>query len=73
MFEIKLTPQAERAYTRLGSTTRMRVDRVLQQFENGDFRHPNIRALRGQYAGSLRYRLGNWRIVFRVDYKNQEV
>ena len=46
---------------------------MLEWLEHGNFRHPNIRALRGQYAGSLRYRLSKWRIVFRVDYENQEV
>ena len=73
MFEVKLTPQAERAYTHLDSITQVRIDRVLAQFEQGNFRHRNIRALRGRYAGSLRYRLGKWRIVFRVDDANQVV
>jgi mRNA interferase RelE/StbE len=73
VFEVRLTSQAERAYTHLGSVTRERVDRVFEQLEQGNFRHRNIRALRGQYAGSLRYRLGNWRIVFRVDYGSQLV
>ena len=73
MFEVRLTRQAERAYTHLDSTTRERMDRVFGQFEEGNFRHPNIRALHGRYAGCLRYRLGNWRIVFRVDYPDQLV
>ena len=73
MFEVRLTPQAEHAYTHLGSVTRERVDRVFEQLEQSNFRHRNIRALRGRYAGSLRYRLGNWRIVFRVDYANRVV
>jgi mRNA interferase RelE/StbE len=73
VFEVKLTPQAERAYINLDSTTRARVDRVFERFENGNFRHRNIRALHGRYAGSLRYRLGKWRIVFRVEHANHEV
>ncbi len=72
-FEVKLTPQAEHAYMNLDSTTRTRVDRVFERFESGNFRHRNIRALQGRYADSLRYRLGKWRIVFRVDYANREV
>lgn len=68
MFEVRLTPQAERAYTHLDLVTRARMDRVFTQFERGHFQQRNVRALRGQYAGSLRYRLGGWRVVFRVDY-----
>ena len=73
MFEVKLTLQAERAYRHLDASVRERVDRVLKRFEAGNFRHRNIRALRGYYAGSLRYRLGKWRIVFRVDYEKNLV
>ena len=73
MFEVRLTPQAERAYLRLEERTRRRIDGMLERFENGEFQHPNIRALRGRYAGSLRYRLGAWRIIFRVDYSNSVV
>jgi mRNA interferase RelE/StbE len=70
---VKLTPKAEKAYRRLDTKTRARVDRVLERFEQGKFQHPNICALRGELAGSLRYRLGKWRIVFRVDYKQRVV
>ena len=73
MFVVRLTPQAERAYTHLDLVTRARVDHVFTQFEQGNFQHRNIRALHGQYAGSLRYRLGGWRVVFRVDYADQVV
>jgi mRNA interferase RelE/StbE len=72
-FEVKLTPQSERVYKRLDGATRERVDRVFEQFEQGNFQHRNIRALTGPYAGSLRYRLGGWRIVFRVDHANMTV
>ncbi|MBI4518770.1 MAG: hypothetical protein HY699_23490 [Deltaproteobacteria bacterium] len=65
MFAVRLTPQAERAYER--------VDRVLAEFEKGNLQHRNIRALRGPFAGSLRYRLGDWRIVFRVDFDKHSV
>jgi len=73
VFIVKLTPQAEKAYLHLDPTTRARVDRVLERFERGEFQHPNIRALKGELAGSLRYRLGKWRIVFRIDYEQSVV
>ena len=67
-FEIRLTPQAERAYKHLPPAIRKRFEPVFEQFERGEFRHHNVRALAGPLAGSLRYRLAGWRIVFRVDY-----
>ena len=73
MFVVKLTPQSEKVYRRVDAKTRARFDRVFELFEQGEFRHPNIRALRGELAGSLRYRLGKWRIIFRIDYERKEV
>ncbi len=73
MFTVKLTPQAEKAYLRLDPKTRARVDRVFERFERGEFHHPNICALKGELAGSLRYRLGKWRIIFRIDYQHRLV
>jgi mRNA interferase RelE/StbE len=73
VFEVRLTPQAEHAYTHLDSTIQDRVDQVLEQFEQENFKHPNIRALHGQYSGSLRYRLGKWRIIFKIDYAQRIV
>ena len=73
VFEVKLTPQAERAYAHLDSVTQHRIDRVFAKFEQGNFRHRNIHALHGRYAGSLRYHLSKWRIVFRIDYAHHVV
>ena len=65
-FRVRLTPQAERVYRHLDRAVRTRVDRMLQQFEAGNFTSNNIIALRGSLSGSLRYRLGDWRIVFSI-------
>ena len=67
MFEIRLTPQAERAYIHLDASMQRRIDKVFEQFEQGKFQHKNIRALRGKFTGSLRYRLGKWRIIFTIN------
>jgi len=73
MFEISMTTQAEHAYIHLNSLMRERIDQVLEQFEQGIFRHHNIKALHGQYSGSLRYRIGKWRIIFRIDHDQRIV
>ena len=70
MFEVRLTPKSEHAYINLDSTIQRRIHRVLEQFEQGNFKHNNIIALSGEYQGSFRYRLGKWRIIFHIDYTN---
>ena len=37
MFEVRLTPQAERAYLRLEEKTRQRIDGVFERLEHGGF------------------------------------
>jgi len=71
VFEIRLTPQAENVYTQIDSKTRERIDHVFENFEQGNLQHRNIRSLHGQYRGSLRYRLGKWRIIFRVNHTEE--
>ena len=67
MHKVKLTLQAEQAYLKADSKLQSRMERVFEMLEQGRFQHKNIKALQGPLRGSLRYRLGDWRIVFRVD------
>ena len=67
MAEVRLSRQAERAYRRLPVEVRSRIDGVLARLECGELNHPNVRALRGPLEGSQRWRVGDWRVVFRID------
>ena len=73
MFEVSLTSQAEKIYLQVDSKTSNRFDKVFEQLEQGNFKHNNIRALQGPLAGSLRYRMGKWRIIFKINYVDNEV
>lgn len=73
MFEVLLTDSAESSYNKLNAKLKVRANNVFMQFENGDFQHNNITALHGPYKGYLRYRLGQWRIVFQVNYTDRIV
>jgi mRNA interferase RelE/StbE len=33
----------------------------------------NIKALAGIYAGHYRYRIGDWRVVYRIDFEQSKV
>lgn len=67
MFEVRLTPQAENSYRKLDKVVRGRIDAVFLRFQSGEFTSNNITALRGKLKGYVRYRMGDWRIVFSVD------
>ena len=73
MYEVRLSSSAEQVYVKLDRKMQERIDRVFEQMEQGIFRHNNICALHGPYTGSLRYRLGPWRIIFQVDSTHRKV
>lgn len=39
----------------------------MQQLEQNPQIHPNIKALKGDYAGYYRYRIGDYRVIYSVD------
>lgn len=73
MYEVRLTKKAEKTYLQLDSETRQRVNQVFEYFEQGEFSHSNILALHGKFSGSLRYRLGSWRIIFHILHEDRIV
>ncbi|MEA5507395.1 type II toxin-antitoxin system RelE/ParE family toxin [Halotia wernerae UHCC 0503] len=44
-----------------------KITRCLQQLEQTPYSHPNIKALKGDYAEYYRYRIGDYRIIYSVD------
>jgi len=44
-----------------------KISRCLQQLEQIPRSHPNIKALKGNYAGYYRYRIGDYRVIDSVD------
>ena len=41
--------------------------RCFEQLEHDPRRNNNIKRLTGKWAGKSRYRVGDWRVIFRVD------
>ncbi|WP_292824656.1 type II toxin-antitoxin system RelE/ParE family toxin [Nostoc sp. JL33] len=39
----------------------------MQQLEQTPRSHPNIKALKGDYTGYYRYRIGDYRVIYSID------
>ncbi len=39
----------------------------MQQLEQSPRFHPNIKALKGDYAGCYRYRMGDYRVIYAIE------
>ena len=44
-----------------------KLARCFAQLEREPRRHNNIKRLSGKFAGRLRYRIGDWRVIYRID------
>lgn len=67
MYEVLLTKEAQAFYEKADAPLAKRLNRCFDQLRREPHQHPNIKRLRGPLAGYYRYRVGDWRVVYRVD------
>ncbi|MBI1926447.1 type II toxin-antitoxin system RelE/ParE family toxin [Candidatus Poribacteria bacterium] len=66
MYELVLTEDAREVYQRANKTLLKKLNRCFRQLRTNPYRHPNIKRLTGNLAGRWRYRMGDWRVIYRV-------
>jgi len=67
MYEVLLHPDAQKVYAKADRALAKKIARCLEQLETNPYSHPNIKGLKGNYAGYYRYRIGNYRVIYSVD------
>jgi mRNA interferase RelE/StbE len=73
MFEVILSPEAKTFFARADRPLARKLSRSFAQLERDPRRHSNIRRLSGNLAGRWRYRVGDWRIIYRIQDDPREV
>ncbi|MGA2583852.1 MAG: type II toxin-antitoxin system RelE/ParE family toxin [Tepidisphaeraceae bacterium] len=73
MFELILSPEAQAFFASADPPLARKLARCFRQLEHDPRRHNNIKRLSGKLAGRLRYRLGDWRVIYRVDDHTRQV
>ena len=73
MFEVILAPEARAFYTQADRPLARKLARCFSQLEREPRRHNNVKRLAGEFAGRLRYRVGDWRVIYRIDDRATEV
>ena len=69
MYDVRLTPSARDFFEAAPKNLQRRLDRCFDQLASDPRRHPNIKPLKGPFAGHLRYRVGDYRVVYSIDDK----
>ena len=73
MYEILLTKKAQKIYRQANTSLVSKLNRCFETISSNPYRHPNIKSLKGQLKGLRRYRVGNYRVVYRIDEANKKV
>jgi mRNA interferase RelE/StbE len=73
MYELLLHPDAQKVYANADKVLAKKITRCLQQLEQTPQSHPDIKALKGDYAGYFRYRIGDYRVIYSVEDKPVQV
>jgi len=73
MFEVILSPEAQEFFAQADEPLARKLARCFGQLEREPRRHNNIKRLSGPLAGLLRYRVGDWRVVYRIENQSMRV
>jgi mRNA interferase RelE/StbE len=67
MFEVLLSTEAKTFFAGADRPLARKLSRCFSQLETDPRRHNNIKRLSGKLVGKFRYRLGDWRVIYRID------
>jgi mRNA-degrading endonuclease RelE of RelBE toxin-antitoxin system len=73
IWEIVLTRPSEKVYDKAPGDIKLRLDECFKTLEQSPLHGNNIKALTGKLKGLHRYRVGDWRIIYRMSLKHKVV
>lgn len=73
MFDVQLSTKAGDFYRKADRPLARKLARCFEQLERNPRHHPNVKPLAGNLAGSYRYRVGDYRVLYRIDDQQQSV
>ena len=73
MYRVLLMKDAQHFYANAQPPLARKLARCFQQLEQTPRGHSNIKALSGELNGYLRYRVGDYRVLYSIDEKKSTV
>jgi mRNA interferase RelE/StbE len=67
MYRVELSREAQKFFERCDMTISKKLARCFAALERNPRTGNNIKALKGYFAGSYRYRVGDLRVVYTID------
>jgi mRNA interferase RelE/StbE len=73
LYRVLLSKSASRFYEEADAPLQRKLDRCFEALRTDPRRHPNIKSLKGELQGYCRYRVGDYRIVYRIEETEPQV
>ena len=73
MYRVELSAEARRFYDRSDQSIARKLARCFQALENNPRQGNNVKPLKGKFAGSYRYRVGDLRVVYTINDRSVTV
>lgn len=73
MYEVILSNEAAEFFDSAVRPLSSKLARCFAQLEAEPRRNNNVKALTGEFKGYFRYRVGDYRVVYRIDEAKQQV
>ncbi len=73
MYEVVLSPEAAGFFAEADQPLAKKLARCFAQLEQEPRKHNNIKRLTGEFSGYSRFRIGDWRVIFRVEDETDRV
>ncbi|MGD0387617.1 MAG: type II toxin-antitoxin system RelE/ParE family toxin [Tepidisphaeraceae bacterium] len=67
LYDLILAADAGRFFERADANLQRRLDRCFSVLRSEPRKHNNIKRLKGEFSHLLRYRVGDWRVVYRIE------
>ena len=73
MYDVILSSGAAEVYAVADGPLARKLARCFRQLRTDPRQNKNVKRLKGKWAGYLRYRVGDWRVIFRIDDEGHRV
>lgn len=72
-WEVILTKPAEKVYDKSSKNMQLRLERCFENLGNNPLYGLHIKPLTGKLKGLYRYRIGDWRVIYRLFKEDMHV
>jgi mRNA interferase RelE/StbE len=73
MYDVILSSDAAETFAAADKPLARKLARCLRSLQEHPRQGNNIKRLQGEWAGYLRYRVGDWRVIYRIDDSTSQV